>query len=112
MEKDCVFCKIINGEIPAKRLYEDEKMIIIRDINPKAETHLLLIPKEHYADVASLNERTAADLGQCLLKLRELQDVLGIGGGFRLIVNKGVRAGQTVFHLHIHILAGRRIPGF
>lgn len=104
---DCIFCKIIAGEIPARRLYEDRDMIIIRDINPRAKIHLLLIPKEHYSDVASLSAESAAVLGRCLLKLGELQKELGIEDGFRLVVNKGAKAGQSVFHLHIHILAGQ-----
>ncbi|MDR1939723.1 MAG: HIT domain-containing protein [Clostridiales bacterium] len=111
-DKNCVFCKIIDGLIPSERLYEDDKMIIIRDIQPKAKIHLLMIPKEHYKDITSLDQRTAEDLGLCLLKLKELSPVLGIDGGFRLIINRGERAGQTVFHLHIHILAGGGLIGF
>ncbi|MDR1905856.1 MAG: HIT domain-containing protein [Clostridiales bacterium] len=112
MADNCVFCKIINGEIPGKKLYEDDKMIIIRDLYPRAKIHLLMIPKEHYADIVSLDENTAKTLGECLLKLKDLQELLGISDGFRLIINRGELVGQSVFHLHIHILAGEILGGF
>ncbi|MDE6550264.1 MAG: histidine triad nucleotide-binding protein [Clostridia bacterium] len=104
---NCIFCKIIAGDIPSDRVYEDEDMIIIRDINPQAPVHLLLIPKEHYADITCLNAERAATLGRCLNKL---QDIVGnipqLKDGFRLINNKGEFAGQTVGHMHVHILGG------
>jgi histidine triad (HIT) family protein len=87
-------------------------MIVIRDISPKAKVHILMIPKEHYADITCLDEKRAADLAECLLKLNGLQERLGISKGFRLVVNRGASAGQTVFHLHIHILSGSKMPGF
>ncbi|MDR3262735.1 MAG: histidine triad nucleotide-binding protein [Clostridiales bacterium] len=110
--ENCIFCKIIGGVIPSERLYEDDKMIIIKDIAPKAETHLLMIPKKHYSDITGLDVTTASELGECLLKLQEISRKLGFSDGFRLIINKGEKAGQTVFHLHIHILAGDNLTGF
>lgn len=105
----CVFCMIRDGEIPSEKVYEDESMFIIKDIDPKAEKHYLMIPRRHFK---LLSEMTTADsqmLGACLKKLPELSEKLGLGGGYRLIINQGDDAGQTVFHLHIHILAGQKL---
>ena len=98
MEQDCIFCKIIAGEIPSPRLYEDDKMIIIRDVAPRA--------KYHYAYLADLNERRAETLKECFLKIAERKDSLGLSGGYRVVINQGDDAGQTVKHLHIHLLGG------
>ena len=109
-EKNCVFCKIIAGEIPSPRLYEDEKMIIIRDVEPKAKYHYLCIPKEHFAHLADLNAERADTLKECFLKIAEKKDILGLSGGYRVIINQGDDAGQTVHHLHIHLLGGEKLP--
>lgn len=106
MEQDCIFCKIIAGEIPSPRLYEDDKMIIIRDVAPRANYHYLCIPKEHFAYLADLNERRAETLKECFLKIAERKDSLGLSGGYRVVINQGDDAGQTVKHLHIHLLGG------
>lgn len=107
--KDCVFCKIIAGEIPSDKLYEDDRMIVIRDIEPKAKRHFLLIPKKHFKLLSEMTEADASDLGACLKKIPELSDLLGLEGGYRLVINQGDDAGQTVFHLHIHILTGQKM---
>lgn len=107
--KDCVFCKIIAGEIPSERLYEDERMIVVRDIEPKAERHFLMIPKKHYKLLSEMTDADAEALGYCLRKIPELTDVLGLEGGYRLVINQGDDAGQTVFHLHVHILTGQKM---
>lgn len=106
---DCVFCKIIAGEIPSDKLYEDDRMIVIRDIEPKAKRHFLLIPKKHFKLLSEMTEADADDLGACLKKIPELSDRLGLEGGYRLVINQGDDAGQTVFHLHIHILTGQKM---
>ncbi len=107
--ENCIFCKIVRGEIPSKKVYEDEDMIIIKDLNPQAETHLLLIPKEHYADIIEMSDAEAATLGKCLKKLSRLVDELGLSEGFRLVSNKGKHGCQSVPHLHIHILGGEQL---
>ena len=106
----CVFCKIIKGEIPSDKLYEDENVIIIKDINPEAKIHLLMIPKEHFANIAEMNEKQSIAMAAAFRKLATLTDDLGLKDGFRLISNKGKDACQSVEHLHIHILGGEQLP--
>lgn len=106
---DCIFCKIANGIIPTEKFYEDENMVIIADIEPQAEKHYLLIPKEHYANIIEMSDEQAVVLGKCLKKLSTLVDELGLQDGFRIISNKGENACQTVGHLHIHILGGQKL---
>ena len=103
---DCIFCKIIRGEIPSQKFYEDEDMSIIADIAPQAPKHYLMIPKEHYPDIIAMTDEQAVTLGRCLKKVSTLVDRLGLEDGFRLVSNKGAVAGQTVGHLHVHILGG------
>lgn len=107
--KDCVFCKIVSGDIPSTKLYEDEDMIVIKDLNPQAKVHLLLIPKEHYANIMEMSDKQAATLGKCLKKLSAIADDLGLEKGFRLVSNKGEHGCQSVEHLHIHILGGEQL---
>jgi len=106
---DCIFCKIANGEIPSTKLYEDEDMIIIKDLNPQAPVHLLLIPKEHYANIIEMSDAQARTLAKCVKKLSALTDQLGLQNGFRLVSNKGEDGCQSVGHLHIHILGGAKL---
>lgn len=107
---DCIFCKIIRGEIPSKRFYEDDLMIVIEDIAPKAAKHYLAIPKKHYKLFSQMTEQDAADLGKCIRKIGELAPQLGLDNGFRFIINQGDDADQTVFHLHMHLLGGQKLP--
>ncbi len=102
-----LFTKIINREIPADIVYEDEQCLAFRDIDPKAPTHILIIPKK---EIPKISEATAADqklLGHLLLKAGDIARNEGVSDNFRLVVNNGESAGQTVFHLHIHLMAGR-----
>ncbi|MFA5449563.1 MAG: histidine triad nucleotide-binding protein [Clostridia bacterium] len=106
---NCIFCKIAKGEIPSKKLYEDEDMFIIADINPQAKKHYLLIPKAHYSDICQMSDAEAVVLGKALKKLSTLVDTLGLQNGFRLVSNKGKDGCQSVYHLHIHILGGEQL---
>lgn len=107
--EDCIFCKIIAGEIPSTKMYEDNDMIIIKDIDPKAKNHYLCIPKSHFKLLAEMTEAQSEMVKRCLQKIPTLSNVLGLEGGYRLIINQGDDAGQTVFHLHIHILSGQKM---
>lgn len=105
---DCVFCKIINKEIPAKIVYEDENLIAINDANPQAPIHLLLIPKQHLKSIMEINGENAQILEQIIKLAQKLAEEFGIDEkGFRLVVNTGNDGGQTVPHLHFHLLGGR-----
>lgn len=106
---DCLFCKIINGDIPSEKLYEDDLMIVIKDICPKAEKHYLAIPKSHYKLLSEMTAQDVADIGKCMKKVGESAEALGLGNGFRLIINQGEDADQTVFHLHMHLLGGQKL---
>ena len=105
----CIFCKIVKGDIPSTKVYEDDDMIIIKDLNPQAPVHLLLIPKEHYANIIEMTDSQSQTLARCLKKLSTLTDELGLQNGFRLVSNKGEDGCQSVGHLHIHILGGRKL---
>lgn len=106
---NCIFCKIVKGDIPSAKVFEDEDMIIIKDLNPQAPVHLLLIPKEHYANIVEMSDAQAQTLAKCLKKLSTLTDKLGLQNGFRLVSNKGDDGCQSVNHLHIHILGGTKL---
>lgn len=108
MSQKNIFQKIIDHEIPSKRLYEDEHCIVIRDIAPQAPTHLLIIPKKPIARISSAVKDDGALLGHLLLTAKRMARTLGLRYGFRLAINNGSKAGQTVPHLHVHLLAGRR----
>lgn len=109
---DCIFCKIAAGQIPADRVYEDERLVVFKDIYPKAPVHLLMIPRAH---VEGLNAVTAADndlLAHLLRTAPEVARAAGLKDGFRTIINTGRGGGQEVPHLHLHILGGGPLPGF
>lgn len=107
--ENCIFCKIIKGEIPSVKIFEDEDMLIIKDVNPQAEIHYLLLPKEHYANIVEMTNAQAATLAKCIKKLSTIVDEIGLKDGFRLVSNKGANACQSVEHLHIHILGGQQL---
>ena len=102
-----LFSKIISREIPADIVYEDERCLAFRDINPQAPVHVLLIPKQEIPPLVDAGAGDQALLGHLLLAAGKVARQLGVGDAFRLVVNNGADAGQTVFHLHLHILAGR-----
>ena len=107
---DCIFCKIRDGVIPSPKLYEDDEVFVIRDIEPKAKCHYLMIPKRHFKLLSEMTKDDEAMLGRAFAKIAELAPKLGLENGYRLIINQGDDAGQTVFHLHIHILGGEVLP--
>ena len=106
---DCLFCKIINGEIPSKKLYEDEKILAFYDISPIAPEHFLVIPKQHIASVDAIDADNSAIVAYIFQKLGELAKLAGIENGYRVISNCGADAGQTVQHLHFHVLGGKEM---
>ncbi len=108
MSADCLFCRIVAGELPADVVYEDEDTLAFRDINPVAPTHVVVIPKSHHADAASLAAADPALAGAILAAAAEVarrEDL--VAAGYRMTVNSGPGAGQTVFHAHLHLLGGR-----
>ena len=105
---DCLFCKIIAGDIPADLVHHDERCIAIRDINPQAPTHVLVIPREHMDSLDDASARDEALLGHLLRVAARVANEAGHGeSGYRAIINTGAGAGQSVFHLHVHVLGGR-----
>jgi len=107
--EDCLFCKFANGDIPVDKVFENEDFIIIRDIAPVAKNHYLAIPKTHFKYLADMNEAEAALVGRILKKIPELTELLSLENGYRLVINQGDDAGQTVPHLHIHVLSGQKM---
>ena len=104
---DCLFCKIVAGEIPSTKVYEDETVLAFRDINPQAPTHVLVIPKAHISGVSEITAENAALAAHCLEVAAIVARQENLTGGFRVVSNCGESAGQTVPHLHFHVLSGR-----
>jgi histidine triad (HIT) family protein len=109
MTDTCVFCKIIGGQLPASKVYESETVLAFHDASPKAPTHILLVPKKHIARIADLSEGDAHLMGDLILAARTVAAQQGVADGFRLVANNGESSGQSVFHIHFHLLAGRRM---
>ena len=110
MADDCIFCRIIRGEIPSDTLHRDDRVIAIRDINPRAPTHVLVIPLEHVTYLDTFSDDTEALLGRLMLVGRDVARSEGlIESGYRLAVNQGPDSGQMVPHLHLHVLGGREL---
>jgi histidine triad (HIT) family protein len=107
MTNDCLFCKIIAGQIPAERVYQDERVTAIRDINPAAPTHILVLPNRHLASVAEASQADEALLGTLLLTAARLAAEASLTHGYRLVANTGPDGGQSVPHLHVHLIGGR-----
>jgi histidine triad (HIT) family protein len=106
---DCLFCKIIAGKIPSRKVYEDDKVYVFEDVNPKAPTHVLIVPKRH---IVGLNKASAEDaeiIGYSHLIAAKLARERDIEDGYRTVYNVGPRSGQSVFHLHLHLLGGRNL---
>jgi histidine triad (HIT) family protein len=106
---DCLFCKIISGKVPAKKVYEDDKAVAFEDIKPQAPTHVLIVPKRHIVDIKEAGEDDAALIGYCNLVAAKIARQRGIEEGYRTVYNVGPGSGQSVFHLHLHLLGGRKL---
>jgi histidine triad (HIT) family protein len=104
---DCLFCKIVSGEIPSKKVYEDECTYAFEDLDPKAPTHVLVVPKKHIRGLKEASEEDAEILGRCHLTAAHIARQRGIEDGYRTVLNVGPKSGQSVFHLHVHLLGGR-----
>ncbi len=109
---DCLFCKIVAGDIPSDKVYEDDLIYAFNDIYPKADVHVLVIPKIHVTSLDELQADHASLMAHMMLKLPEIARQQGLETGFRTIINTGPGGGQEVGHLHIHILGGSNLPGF
>lgn len=109
-DNDCLFCRIIAGEIPAQRVYEDEHALVFRDISPQAPVHYLAIPRQHYASVHEVPDGEMGLIAQVLTAVKKVVEQEGLDRqGYRLVVNSGEKAGQAVYHIHVHILSGRKM---
>ena len=107
---DCLFCKIVQAEIPCRKVYEDDDVLAFHDIRPVAPVHFMLIPKLHLATLDDAREAHAALLGKMLLLAPKLAKEQGLDNGFRTVINTGKGGGQEIFHLHIHVIGGGNIP--
>ena len=107
---DCIFCKIIAGEIPSNKVYEDEQVLAFRDIQPQAPVHILVIPKTHLIGAAAITAENSALVAHIFEVIPKIADAEGITD-YRVVTNQGAEAGQTVHHLHFHILSGRTLKG-
>lgn len=103
----CIFCRIASGEVESEKLYEDELLFVVKDITPQAPTHLLVIPREHIVSLAETRADHAELLGGLLSRARDVAQQLGLANGYRLIINTGTDAGQSVAHLHLHLVGGK-----
>ena len=106
---DCLFCKIVAGEIPSNKVYEDDLILAFRDIAPMAPTHILVIPKTHIGSVAEINTENSAVIAHIFREIPKIAEAEGLDNGYRVVSNCGADAGQTVHHLHFHILGGRKL---
>jgi histidine triad (HIT) family protein len=106
---DCLFCRIIQREIPSKKVYEDEYVYAFEDIDPKAPTHVLIVPKKHFCDLKEATMEDAEVIGRCHLAAAQIARERNIENGYRTVSNVGPGAGQSVFHLHVHLLGGRSL---
>ncbi|MBM6699397.1 histidine triad nucleotide-binding protein [Bifidobacterium pullorum subsp. saeculare] len=105
---DCLFCKIIAGEVPSSKVYEDDAVYAFNDINPKAKVHVLVVPKQHYANVAEFAAADPAGLAHLIEVAQRIADD-AYHGAYRLVFNTGLDAGQTVFHVHAHVMTGEKL---
>ncbi len=106
-DPDCLFCRIVAGEVPSDRVHEDDDVIAFRDIAPKAPTHVLVIPRRHIPDAHALTESDGDLLAKLFTAVRQVANAAGLKNGYRVVTNVGPESGQTVFHLHLHLLGGR-----
>jgi histidine triad (HIT) family protein len=107
---DCIFCRIAAGEVPSKIAWQDEEIVAFHDVDPRAPVHVLIIPRKHIASVNELDDADAPTIGRMYVKARDLARDLGVAEtGYRLVMNTGPEAGQSVWHIHLHLLGGRRM---
>ena len=106
---DCVFCKIISGEIPSKKVYEDDRVVAFYDLEPQAPVHVFIVPKTHIESVLGVDESNSAVIAHVFEVAAKLAVELGVTDGFRVVTNTGENAGQTVKHIHFHLLGGRKL---
>lgn len=107
--EDCLFCKFVSGQLKTEIVFENEDFIMFRDINPQAKNHFLAVPRKHFKYLSEMTEEDSEMLGRILRKISSLGDLLGLANGYRLVINQGDDAGQTVPHLHIHVLSGQKM---
>lgn len=107
--EDCLFCKIVKKEIPSGIVFENDKLLAFEDINPQAPTHILIIPKEHFASLKEIPEEKKDILAELLLAARQIAGEKGLSRGYRIVLNTGKESGQAVFHIHFHLLGGRQM---
>lgn len=108
--EDCIFCKIINGEIPSEKVYEDEDVLAFKDINPAAPIHVLIIPKKHISTLMEIKEEDSELMAKIMGAVQQVAKIMNVDEkGFRLIANCGKDSGQEVMHIHFHLLAGRKL---
>jgi len=108
---DCIFCKIIAGEIPSRKVYEDDEMLAFHDIAPRAPVHIIFIPKAHIASAAEITSENSPLMGRILAQMAIVARELGLDG-YRIVTNCGESGGQVVFHLHFHLVGGEKLPRF
>lgn len=109
---DCIFCKIINKDIPAEIIFEDEELLVFKDIYPQAPVHILTIPKKHISTINDAKDSDLSILGKMMLKAKDIAKELKIDeDGYRLVMNCNENGGQTVFHIHLHLLGGKKLGG-
>jgi histidine triad (HIT) family protein len=106
---DCIFCRIVKGEIPSKKVYEDDQTYAFEDLDPKAPTHVLIVPKKHIRGLKEAEANDAEVVGQCHLAAAKIAKERGIEDGYRTVLNVGPGSGQSVFHMHVHLLGGRKL---
>lgn len=107
--EDCLFCKIVKKEIPSEIVHENDNLIAFRDINPQAPTHILIIPREHFASLKEIPEEKKGILAELLLAARQIAEEKELSRGYRIVLNTGKESGQAVFHIHFHLLGGRQM---
>ena len=107
---DCLFCGIISGAIPGTKVYEDEKVYAFKDINPNAKVHVLVVPKKHIESIDKVDEENISDVSEVIKAIPKIASICGLTNGYRVITNVGNDGGQSVKHLHFHLLGGEKLP--
>ena len=106
---DCLFCKLVEGELPCNKVYEDEKILCFHDIDPQAPVHVLIVPKKHIESLDALADEDAELISYIMLRVKDIAEQLGLANGYRVVINNGEDALQTVKHLHLHVLGKRKL---